>query len=230
MAMADMELNSFIGKFLHLWQTGHEAYLSLSTNGGQAFVTLSTVLSPAPQFPPPFYQFPPPFPKRPGHVSPSRLRRRKRRKADVQENQKTNEVQEAADDSSDNCSELNTVADTSPKLESENDLHNVVQIENNSEDDSEVNNTGTPCRCEPDADKDSFNSSLAEKPMDSGSNLLNSLQSSNMCLDRGDFTQEELDQPITLELMRKLMGLPPVEQSKSNPESPPNIQKNLEMI
>ena len=110
----------------------------------QQFLNLNTVLSQAPQFPPPFYQFPPPFPKRPGNVSPSRLRRRKRRKAAVQENQseenkKTTEVQVAADDSSDSFSELNTVTDTSPKLESENDLPNVVQIENTSEDDSECN-------------------------------------------------------------------------------------------
>jgi hypothetical protein len=66
------ELNSFVTKFLNLWQSGCDASLQLKTRGGKAKITLQLGLGEAP--PPPF-STPPPR-RVPG---PSRQRRTERR-------------------------------------------------------------------------------------------------------------------------------------------------------
>ena len=43
------ELNSFLGKFVSLWQEGHTASLQLSTTGGEAHLNLQVGLGRAPQ-------------------------------------------------------------------------------------------------------------------------------------------------------------------------------------
>ena len=67
------ELNSFVAKFVGLWQNGIEANLHVSSRDGQAFINLQAGLGKAPQSPFPQYYH------HYQHVSPSRLRRRKRR-------------------------------------------------------------------------------------------------------------------------------------------------------
>ena len=42
------ELNSFVGKFVRLWQTGVESSLHLSSQGGKAFINLQAGLGQAP--------------------------------------------------------------------------------------------------------------------------------------------------------------------------------------
>lgn len=64
------DLQSFIGKFYHLWQTGVEADLHVRCFAGQAFVHLHAGLG---------YVQPPPYHAQHKNVSPSRLRRRHRR-------------------------------------------------------------------------------------------------------------------------------------------------------
>ena len=64
------ELNSFVGKFLNLWQTGRNASLKLESQAGKASVVLQLDLG---------YPLPPPH--LPRHVSPAQHRRRARREA-----------------------------------------------------------------------------------------------------------------------------------------------------
>jgi hypothetical protein len=66
------DLNSFVGKFLNLWQSGRDASLNLTTCDGRATINLQLGLGQAP--PPPSSQPPP------RHVpGPSRQRRTQRR-------------------------------------------------------------------------------------------------------------------------------------------------------
>ena len=67
-AMAGLrEVNSFVGKFVHLWQSGFNANLNIKSCAGNASINLEIELGQAPFLPPT------------NHVSPSRLRRRHRR-------------------------------------------------------------------------------------------------------------------------------------------------------
>ena len=73
------ELNSFIGKFLGLWRNGVEANLNISSRDGQAVINLQAGLG---QAPPSLIPHHPQFYQR---VSPSQLRRRKRREDERKE-------------------------------------------------------------------------------------------------------------------------------------------------
>ena len=75
-AAASYELNSFIGKFHQLWNTGYSAHLDISSHAGQAWVGLRVQLGYS-RSENDFY--PPPPPRR--RCGPSRLRRRSRRAA-----------------------------------------------------------------------------------------------------------------------------------------------------
>ena len=74
------EVHSFVRKFMNLCSNGKNANLSLQCNDGRVTIDLQLHLYHPP--PPPYYQTPPPRPHpRPCQqgVSPSRLRRNKRR-------------------------------------------------------------------------------------------------------------------------------------------------------
>ena len=87
------ELNSFIGKFLNLWQSGRDASLHLKTCDGKATINLQLGLGQAP--PPPSSQPPP------RHVpGPSRQRRTQRRalaREQAEQAQAKNNVEEVAE-------------------------------------------------------------------------------------------------------------------------------------
>ena len=70
MAMYMTEVDTFIKKFKHLWQSGLHAHLDLETHGGQAWVGLCVHLGHAP--PGPLYKVQPSFPRN-SRNSPSRL-------------------------------------------------------------------------------------------------------------------------------------------------------------
>ena len=85
------ELNSFVTKFLNLWQSGCDASLQLKTRGGKAKITLQLGLGEAP--PPPFSTPPPRCV--PG---PSRQRRTERRalaRKEAEKAQDKTDVEEA---------------------------------------------------------------------------------------------------------------------------------------
>ena len=54
-----VEINSFVGKFVSLWQSGRDANLKLESKAGKAFVSLEVVIE-CPQYPlqPQHYQAP----------------------------------------------------------------------------------------------------------------------------------------------------------------------------
>ena len=87
------ELNSFVGKFLKLWQSGCDASLHLKTRDGKATINLQLGLGQAP--PPPFSKPPP------RHVpGPSRQRRTQRRalaREQAEQAQAKNNVEEVAE-------------------------------------------------------------------------------------------------------------------------------------
>ena len=68
--MAGLQINSFIGKFVNLWQNGYEASLNFKTSAGKAEISLQVGLGEAP-----------PLPEVPLHrvPGPSRQRRSLRR-------------------------------------------------------------------------------------------------------------------------------------------------------
>ena len=84
--MVPEEIESFVGKFICLWLSGHDAQLTMSTNHGKAWISLNLGLGyspPPPQQPrvsPPHYQ-PPPYssPSSKSRNSPSRTRCHARR-------------------------------------------------------------------------------------------------------------------------------------------------------
>ena len=51
--MAGLQINSFIGKFVNLWQNGYEASLNFKTSAGKADIILQVGLGEAPPLPHP---------------------------------------------------------------------------------------------------------------------------------------------------------------------------------
>ena len=70
-------MDSFVIKFKHLWNAGHDATLKVETHAGEAFVTLQVGLGRPP--PPPYHPVPQHHPRH--HIGPARQRRRDRRAA-----------------------------------------------------------------------------------------------------------------------------------------------------
>ena len=70
-------MDSFVIKFKHLWNAGHDATLKVETHAGEAFVTLQVGLGRPP--PPPYHPVPQHHPRH--HIGPARQRRRERRAA-----------------------------------------------------------------------------------------------------------------------------------------------------
>ena len=91
-AMAGLsDLNSFVGKFLNLWQSGRDASLHLKTCDGKATVNLQLGLGQAP--PPPSSEPPP------RHVpGPSRQRRTQRRALARQQAEQAEQAQAKTDE------------------------------------------------------------------------------------------------------------------------------------
>jgi hypothetical protein len=84
MAMWVTEVDTFIEKFKHLWQSGLHAHLDLGTHGIQAWVGLRVHLGHAPLGP--LYKVQLSFPRN-SRNSPSRQRRRDKRASSRQHNQ-----------------------------------------------------------------------------------------------------------------------------------------------
>ena len=95
-AMAGLsDLNSFVGQFLHLWQSGRDASLHLKTCDGKATINLQLGLGQAP--PPPFSQPPPRRVPGPSHQRRTQRRALAREQAE-QAQAKTNEEEVAEND------------------------------------------------------------------------------------------------------------------------------------
>ena len=97
------EVNSFVGKFMHLWKSGYDASLHLKTRDGKATINLQLGLGQAPP--------PPPPPRRvPGPSRQSRTQRRALAREPAEQAKKNTEV-EVAENATEEVEQIESESD-----------------------------------------------------------------------------------------------------------------------